>query len=550
MTRRFLLGYSVAFLAFVTLPLVLWVFGYRTEPDPLVGATDVPDLSFENLANGDYTSAAGAWLTEQSPLRQLGAQVEAWVDVGVFGDSASPKVAIGRDDWLFYKDSLDLQTGCAGDSKNFEPEDIVGTVSLLADVVRASGREFWFTEIPGKSQAYPDKLTNVLLELGECSKARRTAVRELFGGYDWYVDTWLGVEDYVATSPAQPLYFPQDTHWTTRGGALLTEHLVEAIQPGLWAADELTTEGEDQIIANLAFLLERRTIINSADHWAIDRPGVSIQREDTMSRVAESTELVDEDEPGALVVNPDTGRLDRKGEWVMIDNRPVRSFQTASTDATLIADQTFMIHDSFSWFAMAQLPLFFEDLTMANLYNTADTPWLETGIQQADRVIIEMGEEYVWDYVHAGTPFVSKVIDGVSDTLPSRPIPADDLIEDGSIEAVGAAGDAWTIADKSGALEFSAPAGNADRRLLIFDVTTPEATVTQIFDGEGEGAFPAESVQQQAVPAGTHPVVFDMTSRGPRLRLEPGKASGVEVSNVRIVDIIVPDTADSGPDAP
>lgn len=175
---------------------------------------------------------------------------------------------------------------------------------------------------------------------------------------------------------------------------------------------------------------------------------------------------------------------------------------------------------------------------MANLYNTFDTPWLAEGVRDAERIMIEMGEEYVWDYVHAGTPFVAKVIDGVSNTLPSVPIPADDLVEKGKIHAVGDGGDRWTIDDKSGSLEFSAPSGAADRRLLIFDVTTPQDTVAQMFDGT-DGDFPVESVQQQAIPAGTHPVVFDMTSRGPRFRLEPGKEGGVEISNVRIIDITV-----------
>ncbi|MCB0974753.1 MAG: hypothetical protein KDB86_09375, partial [Actinobacteria bacterium] len=69
MSTRLVVGYAVAFLAFVTLPLVLWLVGVRSEPDPLVGRTEVPELSLENLANGDYTQAVGDWVTEQSPLR-------------------------------------------------------------------------------------------------------------------------------------------------------------------------------------------------------------------------------------------------------------------------------------------------------------------------------------------------------------------------------------------------------------------------------------------------------------------------------------------------
>ena len=537
MSTRLVVGYAVAFLAFVTLPLVLWLVGVRSEPDPLVGRTEVPELSLENLANGDYTQAVGDWVTEQSPLRKWGARVEAWVDIGVFGDSANPHVAIGRDDWLFYKDSLDLQTGCEGDSLNFQPDQIVGTVSLIADVVRASGREFWFTEVPGKSQVYPDKLTHVLTELGTCSRERRTAVRDQLASYDWYVDTWSAVDAFVDGGPPQPLYFPQDTHWTTRGGAVLTEQVVTAVQPGLWDPSSLRADGTDQIVANLAYQLTRRAATNEATHWTIERDGVRVVSQETIGKTREG-ELVPEDSSGAMEIDAQTGQLQRTGEWVMIDNRPVRAFQTSSAGAELIPDRTLLIHDSFSWFAMAQMPLFFEELTMANLYNTFDTPWLAEGVRDAERIMIEMGEEYVWDYVHAGTPFVAKVIDGVSNTLPSVPIPADDLVEKGKIHAVGDGGDRWTIDDKSGSLEFSAPSGAADRRLLIFDVTTPQDTVAQMFDGT-DGDFPVESVQQQAIPAGTHPVVFDMTSRGPRFRLEPGKEGGVEISNVRIIDITV-----------
>ena len=122
MQRRRSLIISIFFLSVVAVPLALFAVGLRPEPLDNRPVSVTPELTLDNLLSGDFGTEGDRYLEDALPGRDVAVRVDAEIDLAL-QDSPSPEVAIGWDDWLFLRESLDQE--CLTD------EDVAGLVEQI-----------------------------------------------------------------------------------------------------------------------------------------------------------------------------------------------------------------------------------------------------------------------------------------------------------------------------------------------------------------------------------------------------------------------------------
>jgi len=161
---------------------------------------------------------------------------------GIFARVArrgNEKVVVGRDHWLFYRPSLDHVVGrgfMPPDSKMGTKDaegDPASAIVLFRDSLKARGVDLMVIPVPAKVTIYPEKLVpgydrskgppvNVdVRRLAAALERRGVAV------FDPTEVLWE-----AKARAAEPLYLPQDTHWSPAGMALVARAAARVIRRG------------------------------------------------------------------------------------------------------------------------------------------------------------------------------------------------------------------------------------------------------------------------------------------------------------------------------
>ena len=162
------------------------------------------------------------YIADHFAFRQELITANAALDAALFRVSAEEKVLLGREGWLFYRETLDdwLHTRpmtqrqlCAA----------ARTLGLMQEYAQDRGARFLFAVVPNKATLYPQYLPYAgqplegegdldrLLPLLEGEGVPEAGLREAFQAQD-------GV-----------LYFRLDSHWTAQGAALAQQTLLSAL---------------------------------------------------------------------------------------------------------------------------------------------------------------------------------------------------------------------------------------------------------------------------------------------------------------------------------
>lgn len=193
-------------------------------------------------------AADGAWNTryleqlvdyaaDHFALRQEMITADAALDAALFRVSAEESVVLGRDGWLFYRETLD-------DRLHTQPMSqrqlccAARTLALLSEYAESRGARFAFTVAPNKASLYPDMLPSVgepLPGADDIDRLRPLLEREGV----LYVDLFSAFR----AREGEPLYYRTDSHWNERGAALARDTLLaglgrdaEALLDGGWHA--------------------------------------------------------------------------------------------------------------------------------------------------------------------------------------------------------------------------------------------------------------------------------------------------------------------------
>lgn len=170
--------------------------------------------------NWDLLSDAADYFSGHFAFRQELITADSALKAAVFRTSAQPSVALGRDGWLFYAETLDCYTGASALTER-EACCAARSLRLAQDYVQEKGGRFAFTIAPNKLSLYPEHGPQGLERAGATSADRLVEALAREG---------VAYTDLFGPLAAQEeeMYLRLDSHWTNRGAALGHDLLLEA----------------------------------------------------------------------------------------------------------------------------------------------------------------------------------------------------------------------------------------------------------------------------------------------------------------------------------
>ena len=200
-------AFLVAALAMLALPCALMPFVHTD-----IGAENrlpapKPSIVSEGTLNLSFPDQFEAWLQDHVALRGtwIGAYSKA---LRALGTSSEEQVILGRDGWLFFRETLNDYTG----QERLSDGDISRLTWLLDTLdiaLQARGSRLILALVPNKATIYPERMNPAYPRSSLSSNAQRlleavqTPVVPLF--------------DILADHANEGLYFPRDTHWNGLG---------------------------------------------------------------------------------------------------------------------------------------------------------------------------------------------------------------------------------------------------------------------------------------------------------------------------------------------
>ncbi|CAM2770015.1 hypothetical protein SAXI111661_00155 [Saccharomonospora xinjiangensis] len=235
------------------------------------------------------------WATDHLVLREQAVHAADAVSRGVFGEPAPfgnnhheanpiesppsrprelhyPTVLEGKDGWLYLGE--EIASHCEQDQPLAQT---VAQLRRLRDGVEATGRKFVLVVAPDKATLVPEYLPERYVG----KDCHRRAVDEFWrtmSAQDYVID----LRDELAawgTQLGEPVYGPQDAHWSDEGGVLMARTVAEKLRPGISASWAVTPGEAWRVPADLPPLMGRsgETI---GRHYAVAPDGVSDQTRD------------------------------------------------------------------------------------------------------------------------------------------------------------------------------------------------------------------------------------------------------------------------------
>ena len=162
------------------------------------------------------------YVADHFAFRQEMITAGAALDAAVFHVSSEEDVVLGREDWLFYRETLDdyLHTNPLSEQQLF---GAARTLALLQEYAQSRGARLYVTVAPNKASLYPEYLPHVGTPLeGEDDIDR--LIPYLEGQGVSYIDLFAPFRE-----TDEVLYYHTDSHWNMRGAALAHDTLIAGL---------------------------------------------------------------------------------------------------------------------------------------------------------------------------------------------------------------------------------------------------------------------------------------------------------------------------------
>ncbi len=322
-----------------------------------------PGFSWGSLVDTAATSKISTYLTEHLRLRKAVVAARAEFTLEVFDDSPSAMVHLGNKGWLYY--DLTFTRAC---SEGGTPREIVSAVRRVGEIVERSGRRFVFMVAPDKRSIYPEFMGAKLRRLALCADQKRQELQRYLehAPPPGYVDLFRVMGDLKENSQEkEPIYYPNDTHWTTFSSGKMAQAIVDVLSPGLWKESGLVSTGEKGHLGDLTSVMGVPRRIPS-DQFIVLRPGLKIEDSRTKR-----------------------------------DPYGVRSYRTVGDrPRNVVPGRVFFLHDSFTYDAIPMLALYLEESRFLHWENVWDAKTLAGEIRAADIIVVQIAERGSYNWVN------------------------------------------------------------------------------------------------------------------------------------------------------
>ena len=235
-----------------------------------------PPIKKKSLVDQKYYRNLGLYFKDNLPFRKQLVQADSWVDYYIFSDSATPIILPGVDNWLFFKRTIEH---CSNKNEILQK---LNSVKLFADAVLESGREFRLIVAPNKTHLYYDRLSNNGKRLAKSAQEERNTVRSALDRnlIPGFVDLWTPFEK-TATNTGKLLFPPLDRHWNSLASLVLSQELINSLQPGLWDVSAVKPPVAGKGIGELTALMNLQ-VEQPVEVWTVKRAGVKVEKKELL----------------------------------------------------------------------------------------------------------------------------------------------------------------------------------------------------------------------------------------------------------------------------
>ena len=178
----------------------------------------------EGKWNVEWLSQVGDYFQEHFAFRNELFTGNALLHGKVLQTSTADGVIQGKNDWLYYKDSLDDYLGqdLLSDRSLY---NIAHMLSMTQEALNEKGVKFLFTIAPNKNSLYGENMPyyDSLKVTDETNRERLTQVLKQEGVS--YADLYQAF-----TEQDEVLYHARDSHWNNKGAALAADVLMSALE--------------------------------------------------------------------------------------------------------------------------------------------------------------------------------------------------------------------------------------------------------------------------------------------------------------------------------
>ena len=177
----------------------------------------------DKKVNTRYLSQLGTYFEKHIAFRPYLITADSLVQNKLFMSSGVDSVIAGKNNWLFYKSTLDNYTG-----RNLLSDDqiqgIVGNLELIKGYCDSENVDFLFTVSPNKNTLYPDNIPYYCSGIVSDERDADRLQDALMNTDVSYCDLFSLFEN-----EDRVLYLERDSHWTNEGAALAFDSMLSVL---------------------------------------------------------------------------------------------------------------------------------------------------------------------------------------------------------------------------------------------------------------------------------------------------------------------------------
>lgn len=210
--------FCIVFILMITLPTLSMMFG-----DGKVGADNAEKRELaampvfkkeDGSINSDFFAEFDDYMSDNFGFRSFLVNAFSTVKASVFKTSSEEDVIIGKDDWLFYSETLDDYTRNGVLSKD-DIYSIGKTLDLINEYVESKGGKLVFFIAPNKNTIYPEKMPYYYRKGSGSSNLE--LLSNALADRAYYLNIVPILEEGKKTTQ---IYHSLDSHWNNMGAAI------------------------------------------------------------------------------------------------------------------------------------------------------------------------------------------------------------------------------------------------------------------------------------------------------------------------------------------
>lgn len=202
-------------------PLAGMTFARTEETTEKKELAAFPAFFEEEKWNRDFLQELGMYFEDHFAFRQNFVAMDSWIESVLFQKTNIDNVIVGKNGWLFYKDTLDDYAGKEVMSER-ALDNIVYNLSIMQGQIEAQGNRFVFTIAPNKNSLYGQGMPYTCSYKYSDTNNRKLLTEKLQKAGINYVDLYQQFRNQNDT-----LYFKRDSHWNNKGALLAYNSLLD-----------------------------------------------------------------------------------------------------------------------------------------------------------------------------------------------------------------------------------------------------------------------------------------------------------------------------------